>query len=135
MRNHVMSGGGPFQNLVHVVRVYVYRLALVPIAHVLVFKRRELEVEGVNVVLINHDVHRLVVKVGNVRVVRVDFVVKPVIHTQLQFILFKKGHDFVNGQTVLNGLLRLAQGFEDNLSGNQIALFVGGKQIITVEIV
>ena len=129
MRNHVMSGGGPFQNIVHVIRVYVYRLALVPIGHVLVFKRRELEVEGINVVLINHDVHRLVVKVGNVRVVRVDFVVKPVIHAQLQFILREKGYNFMNGQTVPHGLLCLAQGFEDNLSGNQIAFLLGESRL------
>ena len=61
-------------------------------------------------------------------VVSVDEVVEDVVDAQLGLILHEIGQDLLDGQSVLDALLRPAQDLEDRLSRYQVLLLLLGPQ-------
>ena len=66
-------------------------------------------VEGVDVVPVGDAVEWAVVEVRHIGVVSVDEVVENVVDAQLELILIEEGQYLLDGQSVLDVLLRLAQ--------------------------
>ena len=65
-----------------------------------------------------------VVEVWCIGVVSVDEVVEDVVDAQLQLELLKEGEDLLDGQTLLDVLLRPAQNLKDRLPRYQVLLLL-----------
>ena len=73
---------------------------------------------------------RAEVEVGHLGVVLVDEVVEDVIHLQLQLVFLEEGEDLLDGQPLLDVLLRPPQeDLQNLLAGDQVLLLLGSQQL------